>query len=261
MQRDFQHLDDDEENHFILAARNIGPQSLSTLFRKSPELAALNLEMCTLPTVDLVCALAFAPDSLTTLCIGGTAAVESDDLIDRLHTLVPNLTWLDVFSPDGEENGVSLPALARLANRLKQKRRLLDWIAAFHFTIVTRKSHRVTWSVQPSVTDLPVLGPQTSRTPTSENPSLTYGTGSVRSCSRSRRPRFRTFPRSYWSISRRTRLRLKRFSKRSWISLSCPHKLRSMVSPRTRTVAGRHFRSRLRRVLPVRSRFLKRRAR
>ncbi|GAA5984424.1 hypothetical protein JCM10908_003341 [Rhodotorula pacifica] len=134
-QYEFQYLDDDEGDLYVAAAKHLKAESLSTLFRKSPELQSLNLEKCTVTSQALMSALAFAPSSLTTLCIGGTAAAASDDLIERLHVLLPSLSWLDVFSPDGDDEP-SLPALARLASRLRQKRSLSDWVGAFHLTIV-----------------------------------------------------------------------------------------------------------------------------
>lgn len=127
------------DEHFVPAAQNLSVASLATLFRNSLDLTALNLEKCTINAQTLSTALAFAPGSLTTLCIGGTAAARSDEVIDRLHVLLPSLMWLDVFDPETEKGAPSLPALARLASRLRLKRSLSDWVGAFRLTIVTRE--------------------------------------------------------------------------------------------------------------------------
>lgn len=141
-QHGFRYIDEDEE--FVPAAENLKSESLATLFRKSPELTALNLEMCSIDSQTLSTALAFAPGSLTTLCIGGTAAARSDEVVDRLHVLLPSLEWLDVFDPEKGEDVPSLPALARLASRLRVKRSLSNWVGAFRLTIVTRMfTHKV----------------------------------------------------------------------------------------------------------------------
>lgn len=136
-QHGFRYIDEDED--LVPAAQNLKAESLATLFRNSPELTALNLEKCNINSPTLSTALAFAPGSLTTLCIGGTAAARSDEVIDRLHVLLPSLVWLDVFDPEKGKGVPSLPALARLASRLRLKRSLSNWVGAFRLTIVTRE--------------------------------------------------------------------------------------------------------------------------
>ena len=136
-QHGFRYIDEDED--LVPAAQNLKAESLATLFRNSPELTALNLEKCNINAPTLSTALAFAPGSLTALCIGGTAAARSDEVIDRLHVLLPSLVWLDVFDSEKGKGVPSLPALARLASRLRLKRSLSNWVGAFRLTIVTRE--------------------------------------------------------------------------------------------------------------------------
>ena len=145
----FQYIDEDDD--FVPPAQNLKAESLATLFRNSPELTALNLEKCAINAQTLSTALAFATGSLTTLCIGGTTAApppparaappppRSDEVVDRLHVLLPSLEWLDVFDPEKGKEVPSLPALARLASRLRLKRSLSNWIGAFRLTMVTRE--------------------------------------------------------------------------------------------------------------------------
>lgn len=133
----FQYIDEDDD--FVPPAQNLKAESLATLFRNSPEVTALNLEKCAINAQTLSTALAFATGSLTTLCIGGTTAARSDEVVDRLHVLLPSLEWLDVFDPEKGKEVPSLPALARLASRLRLKRSLSNWIGAFRLTMVTRE--------------------------------------------------------------------------------------------------------------------------
>ena len=133
----FQYIDEDDD--FVPPAQNLKAESLATLFRNSPELTALNLEKCAINAQTLSTALAFATGSLTTLCICGTTAARSDEVVDRLHVLLPSLEWLDVFDPEKGKEVPSLPALARLASRLRLKRSLSNWIGAFRLTMVTRE--------------------------------------------------------------------------------------------------------------------------
>ncbi|KAL7338744.1 hypothetical protein BJY59DRAFT_338783 [Rhodotorula toruloides] len=111
--------------------------SLTTFFRNSPTLEHVNFTLCPLPADMLVSALAYAPSTLTTLCIGGTAAA-SDSVIDRLHSLTPHLKWLDVYAYNKVAT-VSVQALARLAHRLKKSNVLSWWIGSKSLTIVANK--------------------------------------------------------------------------------------------------------------------------
>ncbi|BGP27269.1 hypothetical protein JCM10295v2_006233 [Rhodotorula toruloides] len=132
-----QHFDEHEqENEGVISyCDGLSTASLTTFLRNSPALAHVNLSRCTLPADMLASALASAPATLTTLCIGGTAAA-CDAVIDRLHTLLPQLKWLDVWSPD-KQGKVSVLALARLAQRLKRSNVLSWWIGSESLTIVT----------------------------------------------------------------------------------------------------------------------------
>lgn len=130
-----------DEDGDILEATPVTAESLSNLFRNSPWLARLNLFSTNATDQMLVASLPFANASLTTLRIGETPAA-NDGFIDRLHTLVPQLAWLDVYGrPDyvGEKQ-VSVQALSRLANRLKGLSPLRRWLSNWELTIVARTS-------------------------------------------------------------------------------------------------------------------------
>lgn len=91
-------------------------QSLTALLRTSPLLAALNLNRTGLPLSSLFDALA-TPNRLTHLHLCETA---SDVLLAALDRLVPHLEYLDVRECNGysgEHIPVTLPELARLAQR------------------------------------------------------------------------------------------------------------------------------------------------
>ncbi|GAA5940511.1 hypothetical protein JCM3775_004816 [Rhodotorula graminis] len=114
----------DEESGMLrvyLSTLHPTPDSLSTLFRNAPHLRKLRMTSHHSPLDILSPALRHAaPDTLTTLLIGGTSFA-TDALVDRLGLdVLPSLVWLDVFHPDGKEvNRVTVQALARLGERYK----------------------------------------------------------------------------------------------------------------------------------------------
>jgi fucose 4-O-acetylase-like acetyltransferase len=112
---------------------------LSNFFRNSTALEHVNFSYCHLPDDMIVSALVYVPTtSLTTLCIGNTAAA-CDAVVDRLHSLVPQLKWLDVYSYN-EGAIVSVQALARLAHRLKKSDVLSWWTGSRSLTIIASTS-------------------------------------------------------------------------------------------------------------------------
>lgn len=93
-------------------------ETFSTFFRHTPSLVSLNLNGTSFESDVLLTSLRNASASLTRLTLGMAECV-TDELLDRLHGLVPGLEYLDVNSR-GDGIRVSLPALARLAMRLKK---------------------------------------------------------------------------------------------------------------------------------------------
>ncbi|GAA6052951.1 hypothetical protein JCM3770_006752 [Rhodotorula araucariae] len=137
------HLDDDGEYGLFPATSQFSKEALATLFRNSPHLAKLNLTHHSATTDILSSALQCAPETLTTLLIGGTTFA-TDAFIDRVGPKVlPNLEWLDVFHSSGNEaNMVSVQALARLAERYKKGKPLQRWLGLWsgvNLTIVTNE--------------------------------------------------------------------------------------------------------------------------
>lgn len=141
-QRSHSQLDDDNEGWFEAFGKELTTEVLSNLFRESPQLQKLNLNRCRFSTNIVTPALAFAPATLTMLCIGGTPAA-TDSFIDRLsHTILPNLEWLDVFNASqaadvGAAKKVSIQALARLASRYRAANHLPRWLGVWRLTLVT----------------------------------------------------------------------------------------------------------------------------
>ncbi|ORY88254.1 hypothetical protein BCR35DRAFT_324323 [Leucosporidium creatinivorum] len=109
-------------------------EGLSTFFRDSPSLVDLTLAGTNVTPEILFSTLPNANSSLSRLVLGYTA---TDAVVDRLHTLVPNLKYLDVQSRGGTR--VTLPALARLASRLRNSNsaQLSRWLAVWKLTLVT----------------------------------------------------------------------------------------------------------------------------
>ncbi|GAA5866783.1 hypothetical protein JCM1840_004265 [Sporobolomyces johnsonii] len=136
----------------IDAVVTLSGEALCNLFRNSPQLEAVNLTDTNVDPAMLIASLPFASAALTHINIGGTPAA-CDALIDRLHDLAPQLSWLGTYSDDCEgEMLVSVQALARFARATKQSLSPLrtsrtDW----HLTIVAHRPFRYS---SPSVSDL-----------------------------------------------------------------------------------------------------------
>ncbi|KAM0786812.1 hypothetical protein ACM66B_002244 [Microbotryomycetes sp. NB124-2] len=89
--------------------------SLSTFFRHSPGLTVLDVSSADLMSNTLLAGLEHVTSTtLTKVRLGSLA---NDDVVDKLHTLLPSLRYLDVVAPGGHSH-VTLPALTRMANRL-----------------------------------------------------------------------------------------------------------------------------------------------
>ncbi|SCV69169.1 BQ2448_2189 [Microbotryum intermedium] len=121
-----------------LTSRTLEKQELINIFRQAPMLQALDLGRvlrASSPSLltDALSAARGVP-ALTHLIIG---AGLSDNSLETLHSLTPNLRYLDV-----RETGVTLPALARFANRLRNgsPARLRTWLdKRFRLTVVSTK--------------------------------------------------------------------------------------------------------------------------
>ncbi|GAA5972946.1 hypothetical protein JCM11641_000334 [Rhodosporidiobolus odoratus] len=148
---DQQQAEDDGEG-LIEAIRNLTSEALSTLFRNAGWLARLDLTSTNVTVEMLITSLPYASASLHYLKLGETHAA-TDELVDRLHTLVPQLKWLDVYGrvDYGAENRVSVQAVARLAERLKGLSPVRRWISGWEFTVVMRKPYT---NDDPSLSDL-----------------------------------------------------------------------------------------------------------
>lgn len=116
------------------ALYNLTQEGLSTFFRDSPSLQSLKLAETNVTTEMLVATLPTASRHLTRLHLGYNA---TDALVDRLHVLVPSLNYLNVVN-EGGESQVSLPALARLASRLRNSSsaQLRRYLGAWRLTMV-----------------------------------------------------------------------------------------------------------------------------
>ncbi|GAA5888841.1 hypothetical protein JCM16303_002540 [Sporobolomyces ruberrimus] len=102
----------------IEACDTLTASIVKTLFRRSPQLGAVNFRRTNLDVSMLVNALPEATSFLTYLSIGGTAAC-NDSTIDRLAALTPQLRVLDVWEPMLEGSRTpSIQALARFAEAM-----------------------------------------------------------------------------------------------------------------------------------------------
>lgn len=122
--------------------RHLKADILAAMFRHSPSLGRLDVRKTNASGPMLVSALASAGPALTNLRLGDCA---DEALIDRLHILVPNLSYLDVrrgLSPyaDGTK-GTMLPGLARLASRLRSSTsaQLTRWLSVWKLVLVAGK--------------------------------------------------------------------------------------------------------------------------
>lgn len=125
---------DRDEDGSVHAVNRLNADVLSTFFRTSTHLTALNLAGTNVTTVMLIAALPYASHSLKRLNLNRTDAA-TDALIDRLHILTPSLTYLDVQESDSGSS-VSIPALARFASRLLRAAPLPRWLGSFSLTLV-----------------------------------------------------------------------------------------------------------------------------
>ncbi|KDE04277.1 hypothetical protein MVLG_05305 [Microbotryum lychnidis-dioicae p1A1 Lamole] len=122
----------------VLSTRNLEKQELINIFRQAPMLEALDLGRvlrapCPSLLTDALSATGGVP-ALTHLIIN---AGLSDKNLETLHSLAPNLRYLDA-----REAGVTFPALARFANRLRNgsSARLRTWLdKRFRLIIVASK--------------------------------------------------------------------------------------------------------------------------
>ncbi|GAA6012823.1 hypothetical protein JCM10207_005375 [Rhodosporidiobolus poonsookiae] len=134
--------DSDDEADYILPSRSLTAAALSTLFRTAGLLTHLDLTGTNVTDEMLIAALPYASASLSHLRIGETSAAK-DALVERLASLAPQLTWLDVYSrPDfGFEGKVSVQALARFAKRMKGLSPTRRWMSDWELTLVTTKPY------------------------------------------------------------------------------------------------------------------------
>lgn len=125
---------DDEGLGSYEAFHTLTIEGLSTFFRDSPSLVELDLAGTNATADMLFASLPNANTSLARLTLGYVA---TDAIVDRLHVLVPNLKHLDVQA-EGITR-VTLPALARLASRLRKSNsaRLSRWLAIWKLSLVT----------------------------------------------------------------------------------------------------------------------------
>lgn len=123
-------LDDWDAYHFLTN------ENLSTCLRDSPSLVSLKLAGTNATPTMLYAALPNAGPNLSKLILGDNA---TDDLVNRLHVLCPNLKYLDVQGLHGGHLQVTLPALARLASRLRNSgsAQLPRWLSVWKLTLVT----------------------------------------------------------------------------------------------------------------------------
>ncbi|GAA6044031.1 hypothetical protein JCM8097_004314 [Rhodosporidiobolus ruineniae] len=126
----------DDGDPVIEAVSSLTTEALSTLFRNSTWLSKLDLSGSNVTAEMLESGLPFASSSLTWLSLGETPAA-TDSFIDHLHSLAPQLEWLDVFAGRGAEHQVTVQALARFAQRVRGEAPSADW----ELTMVTRQPH------------------------------------------------------------------------------------------------------------------------
>lgn len=142
----------EEDFGFYEACQTLSAEVLATFFRSSPSLKSyvpfflfvnpllaeriprhrVDFTDTNLTTEMLLTALPYASRTLTKLILKN---VGSDVIVDRLHTLVPSLTYLNVENEEfhtsqypPHPHTVSLPALARLASKLRSHSPLLRWL-------------------------------------------------------------------------------------------------------------------------------------
>ncbi|KAK4057486.1 hypothetical protein OIO90_001555 [Microbotryomycetes sp. JL221] len=112
-------------------------QSLSTFFRHSSNLTCLDLSQINVTSDHLLVSLGHATShSLVKLRLGQLA---NDHVLSRLHTLLPDLKYLDVTpKPCHGRMFATLPALARFANKLRGANSsiLPRWLSSWNIKLV-----------------------------------------------------------------------------------------------------------------------------
>jgi hypothetical protein len=105
--------DDDDDEPYDGIDR-LTEENMSAMFRAAPNLTSINLSTTNATVPALINALKYVSPVLTHLSAQFRA---TDDLVERLHELVPSLVYLDV-----RRCPVTLPALARFADRIMRQR-------------------------------------------------------------------------------------------------------------------------------------------
>lgn len=119
---DYDYEDGDE----ISGCQDLDSTLLVNLFRRSPQLSAVNFKRTNLDSQMLIASLPDAGNDLSHLSIGGTSACQ-DSLVDRLASLIPQVKELDVYDEmwagQGERT-VSIQALGRFTKAMLEVSRL-----------------------------------------------------------------------------------------------------------------------------------------
>ncbi|GAA6008125.1 hypothetical protein JCM11491_001894 [Sporobolomyces phaffii] len=112
----------DDEDDQLSACQALDTTLLLGLFRRSPQLAAINFKRTNLDESMLIASLPSASNFFTHLSIGGTLAC-TDSMVERLPQLVPQLRELDVYDSGwvgSSERTVSVQALGRFVVAMQQ---------------------------------------------------------------------------------------------------------------------------------------------
>ncbi|KAL8280580.1 hypothetical protein RQP46_006903 [Phenoliferia psychrophenolica] len=117
------------------ACSRLSTQILSTFFRTSIHLTSLNLAHTNVTPEMLTKALAYASSTLKKLSLRSTQCA-TDSVLELLHALVPSLASLDVRDSHSP-SPATVPALARLAYRLRLHAPLARWLGSFHLVLIT----------------------------------------------------------------------------------------------------------------------------
>ncbi|KAK4052722.1 hypothetical protein OIV83_002009 [Microbotryomycetes sp. JL201] len=99
-------------------------ESLSTFFRHSPRLTTVDLSSLDVNSDTLLASLEHVISP--TLMKVRLGTLGSDTALDKLHTFMPNLRYLDVVGTGGGSLA-TLPALARFADRMQVLRHASEW--------------------------------------------------------------------------------------------------------------------------------------
>lgn len=143
--------DDSTDNSLSsFAPLEMSQTSISTLLRTSPKIKMLRLGRTILDAEPLLHALSYASDNLETLDV---RTLRITYLLDQLHTVIPNLSRLDLAQQyRNHDTVVSLPALARFVDRISQRRPTPSKTPHLHITI-----DEPTWISEAPTTKFPSL--------------------------------------------------------------------------------------------------------